>query len=145
MSRVALARECATFTRFLIGCQPDAYVQEKYSQAHQVSDAYSAGDRFETILTRFATAGPILTRIADAYARLFAPRCKLRNKLVLLLAILETCAPYYRHVDRIESAGVPRLVIHTFILVMVAVACLIVGIALFLPLQFALRWVDRTG
>jgi hypothetical protein len=38
--------------------------------------------------------------MTDGYAALMARDAALRKKLVLLLAILETCSPFYRQIDR---------------------------------------------
>jgi hypothetical protein len=51
------------------------------------------------VLVLAAARGPVLARIADAYASVFARRGLLRRKLALLLAILETRLGTYRALD----------------------------------------------
>jgi NADH dehydrogenase len=91
-------RECATFTRYLAGLAASPYVRRKYAEAHSAV-ALEPKDPFDQLLLRFARKGPLLAKLADAYARIFYPHATLRRKLVLLLAILETCPPSYRVID----------------------------------------------
>ncbi|SRR5712692_4694078 len=91
-----LTAECEVFTWFLVGAEPSGYVVERYRAAHAMSRTYIPPDRFEMWLVRLARSGPFWTKLTDSYARVFAPRSALRKKLVLVLAILETCPPYYR-------------------------------------------------
>lgn len=94
---VLLRRECRTFTRYLTGRGPDAYVEKKYIEGHGVilRDAEPALPIDATLL-RFAAAGVIRTRIADAYARIFRPHGPLRRKLIFLFAVLENSKEFHR-------------------------------------------------
>jgi len=95
----SLDRECEVLATHLIGASPDAYVKRKYADAHQVLPELSPDDPFDRRLLRFARVHRLFARIADAYARIFAPASTLRKKLVVLLAIAETSAPASRLVD----------------------------------------------
>ncbi len=95
-----LDRECVVFTSYLVGLRPDAYVRRRYAEAHATVPGLEAVDRFEAILIGFARRHPALTKMADAYARIFRPASSLRRKLVLLLAILESTSPTSDEVDR---------------------------------------------
>lgn len=130
-------RECQVFTRHLIGRAPEPYVVEKYAEAHRLVASYSDGDRFGLALTRVARINPTLARSADAYARLFAPGSLLRKKLVLLLAILETCAPSYRLLDEVDLVSRPRLILRTAGRGASSLLALTAGLLLLLPLQLA--------
>jgi hypothetical protein len=105
-AETALDRECRVFAAHLLGYAPDPYVRGKYTEAHRVVPGLGAGDRFDRFLLRFARAHRVSASIADAYARIFAPASTLRQKLVVLLAILETSAPAFRLVD--APPGGPR-------------------------------------
>lgn len=109
----ALDSECAVFARYLCGQAPTEYVRRKYREAHERLDVLGEvpTDRFDRVLVALAARRPALTRLADAYARSFAPRARVRAKLIVLLAILESCAPSHRHWDAPDACGVPRLMV----------------------------------
>ena len=83
--------ECRAFCRYLLGRAPDAYITGWYRRGHAGMPCHNGAgyDRFDQLLVRFARGGPIAAKVADAYARRFRPFGVLRQKLVLLLAILE--------------------------------------------------------
>jgi nucleoside-diphosphate-sugar epimerase len=138
-----LERECRTFTRYLIGEAPDAYVLRKYIEGHAaVSCEPQNATPIDLKLIQFAAGGPIRARIADAYARIFRPYGLLRRKLIYTFAILENSAAYHR---RFTSGGsgarwlaLPRIgiAITAFMLSLAA------GIVLFAPRQFLARTAD---
>ena len=102
----ALARECEVFCRYLIGRAPDAYVLAKYGEAHRLTTDYSGGSRFDGLLVGFAASAKVSASLGDSYASLFARQCILRRKLVLLLAILESCSPAHGFLDAIKPTPV---------------------------------------
>ena len=69
------AAECRVFTRYLIGCLPDAYIMRKYAQAFEPD--YPLGDAvipgFDALLLKLAVLHPLLTRTTDIYSRFFRP------------------------------------------------------------------------
>lgn len=87
----ALTAECRVFCRYLAGVTPDEYIQSWYRRGHAAIPYRLTGalDRFDRVLVRFARLGAAAARMADAYARRFRSCGVLRQKLVLLLAILE--------------------------------------------------------
>src|SRR4051812_40319378 len=95
-SEYSLERECQVFTEFLLGCATHAYAIRKYVDAHRVSAIFSTGTRFDFYLLRTARMHWTFAKLADGYARFFAPQALLRKKLVLLLAILESSPPSSR-------------------------------------------------
>jgi len=107
---MTLRRECEVFSRYLLGRSPDGYTINKYVEANRARDlADPAGtDRFGERLLRIASKAPILARLADAFAAVFARRSLLRKKLVLLIAILEssrTASELFGPRDGIGAAG----------------------------------------
>ena len=102
-----LERECRTFTRLLTGARATPYVIGKYVDAHRVRQTFQISDAFERALVDAASSGPVMARLADAYARRAMPRGVLRKKLVLLLAILETSHEFHRDVDTGPDRSVP--------------------------------------
>lgn len=134
----ALSRECEVFSRYLAGRPPDNYILEKYVEAHRVAPDYSCGSRFDRLLVRCAAAGIAGASFADAYASLFARRSTLRRKLILLLAILESCAPARGFLDAIEPTPLAFLSLRLAgrgLLFLIRVAAAAVFL---LPLQLAL-------
>lgn len=132
-----LESECRVFTRFLIGVAPEAYVIEKYVEAHGKVAALTGGDAFERRMVRIAARGPVLAKAVDAYARLAAPRSLLRNKLVLLLAILESCAPSYRLLEAVDGAAVPVQFLRLAGRGLLGAVSILLGAALVVPLRLA--------
>lgn len=96
----SLDRECRVFTRHVLGVEPDVYVRAQYRAAHRAvpSLAPSTG-AFDTALVRIARLSPFFAALADGYAVLFLPACRLRRKLVMLAAILESYGPTSRRID----------------------------------------------
>ncbi len=133
-----LAHECRVFTAFLVGAKPTPYVIAAYVEAHSKVRALADGNRFERLLVRIARTHSALTRVADMYARWFAPRSLLRNKLVLLLAILETTGPFCRMIDHLNAKRPVLVFADVLVHSLTAVAALIIGVVCLLPLQLLL-------
>jgi hypothetical protein len=91
-------------------------------------------DGHERWLLRVARTGPASCRIADAWARLAAPRGALRQKLVVLLAILEVSPPYAEELDQPRDG--PALEwIRMAASGLTFVGALAIGVVLFLPVR----------
>jgi hypothetical protein len=98
-----LSAECRALSRYLTGRDPDAYVLARYEAGHRTIPYRRAGrNPIDGALVLFASKGPIRARIADAYARVFRPHGALRQKITLLLAILENAPATHR---RFTSGG----------------------------------------
>jgi NADH dehydrogenase len=130
-----LDTECDVFTTYLAGRTANDYVRAKYRGAHAVSAALADSGAFDRFLVRFARAGSLFTRLADAYAALFTPASLLRRKLVLLLAILETCPPYFQQFDAPLGGTAVGAVLRLFATGLGAGLSLIVGSLLLLPVR----------
>lgn len=102
-----LRRECILMSRYMIGQQPSDYVIEKYIEAHRYSEMVDGSNQkpFERFLLQIATRNVFLLKVVDAYSAIFNPSSVLRNKLILLVAIMESCAPSYRAFEAQESAS----------------------------------------
>ena len=134
----ARARECETFCRYLVARPPDAYVLGKYIEAHRVAPGYSSGTRFDHLLVNFAAGGPARASFADSYACLFARQSLLRRKLILLLAILESCAPARGFLDAIEPASKFFLSLRLLARGVLFLIRVLAAAVVLLPLQVAL-------
>lgn len=131
-----LERECAVFAAYLGVPAPTSYVTGRYVEAHRRLGALRPVDRFDSLLVAFAGRHPVATKVADAYARFFAPRSALRNKLVLLLSILETSVyGLLRAPGRSRPVVVARLAVDGVAAVLSTVA----GLLLLAPAHLLLR------
>jgi hypothetical protein len=106
-----LQDECAVFTHYLVGEWPNQYVVGKYREAHAVSHIFENVDpsSFDGFLLNMATNHPFGTRLVDAYTAVFSKSSIFRKKMILLMAILESCAPTYLQFDRPDPT--PSLVL----------------------------------
>jgi hypothetical protein len=145
LSAQALESECRVFTKFLLGCVPQAYAVRKYIYAHEMLPVFSSGNRFDHFLLCIARTHPVLAKLADSYARLFAPTALLRKKLVLLFAILETSAPSCQLIDAAKTGTNIALLSRVLIKGIVFVLSTAAAAVLFSPLQmiFAAREARR--
>lgn len=103
--------ECKVFCHHLIKTAPDDYVLSKYVDAHKVNklDTTSGPSSFDRLLVAFARISPFCSKLADTYSRIFLKRCRLRKKLILLLAVLESSPRHFSYFDRIDSNYFPAL------------------------------------
>jgi hypothetical protein len=105
----ALDRECTVFTRYLVGGEPTNDLRRAYRQGHARIPFRSGGAAPDTALDRWALRlthlGAPGVRAADAYHRFFHPAGALRQKLTLLLAILEHAPPFHIDLNRGGAGG----------------------------------------
>lgn len=136
-----LDRECATFTRYLTGMTADEYILARYRDGHRTIPYLNGGDPhpLDATLLRASRRGGLGLRSADAYARIFCPRCVLRQKLILLLSILENARQTHAILDSAVEGGAVRTMIFIVGQVSLGGAVLLLGAARFGPRQFASR------
>jgi hypothetical protein len=106
-----LSRECAVFCQYLIGKRPTDYIIKKYQEAHK-SGSIGKGTEllpFDKLLLTVARIHPLGTQTVDVYAAVFFRNSLVRKKLILLLAILESCAPSHSYLDSADPA--PKFII----------------------------------
>ncbi len=96
-----ISEECHVFVRYLIGQEPSNYILRKYIEAHTIRHISSGIDEpvFDKFLLYVARRHPCLTRMIDTYTCIFLRKSLIRKKLVLLLAILETCSQTHSYFD----------------------------------------------
>ncbi len=137
-----LEKECLIFGRYLIGAAPGPEVLAKYRHYHAAlaERLTERPGRFDGFLLAAARWWP---QPADAYARFFQPRGLLRKKLVLLLAILESCHPSNRRVDAVDACGGFRLVVRAMLSVLLFGVSLFVGVVVLLPIHLFHKAVER--
>lgn len=109
----ALDHECALFTRYVINQIPSDYVVLKYRQAHAVADFVCTAktSHWDRFLLRLCTRHPVATRFVDTYTSFFSRNAMVRKKWILLLAILESCAPTHNCFDLADDSSNRRVFI----------------------------------
>jgi len=105
VSDATLEAECSVFTRYLTGLDANSYVQTRYRIGHTAAALAGDPSPADARLLAWAQRHPRWTELSDAFAALCARDSRLRSKLVLLFAILETVEPYQRHLDRRSRMG----------------------------------------
>jgi hypothetical protein len=100
-----LERECRVFARYLSGQEPSRYLIEKYLDFHQKIGVRGGTARFDRFLVSAAVRGPYWTRLADSYGTIFRRNSVLREKLVVVLALVECAPPAFETLDRVPPGG----------------------------------------
>ena len=132
-----LSRECAVFCRYLIGKRPNEYILRKYEDGHRVGRmARVAGsDPFDAFLIRMARMSPLTAKLVDGYTRVFYKSSSVRKKLVLLLAILESCSPTHHYLDSVESNPKPLLILRLLQRILLFPLVLVLGTIIIVPVH----------
>lgn len=138
----AVARECRVFTRHLLGVEPDAQVVAQYRDALGRLPVLQPIDRFDARLLAIASGGTWRVALADGYAALLLPASTLRKRLVLLLAILESRAPFHQQIDAGLGGPVPMLA-RVVVASVGAVLSAVAGAALFVPMRLLMGSAGR--
>ena len=132
-----LTQECLVFCRYLSGVSPDSYILKKYYDANKINDETyrNQGTFFEKLLIILARIHPLCTQIVDTYAVFLFKNAIIRKKLVLLLAILESCPANKHKLDYTDqhSKFVLFLIIICKLLTFTLILCF--AIVILLPLH----------
>jgi NADH dehydrogenase len=96
-------KECEQFTRYLAGCNPTEYIKKKYLEGHKASRIVKNNSYFDNLLIRSAVKNTFVTRLVDVYTSVFYRNAVIRQKMVLLLAILESCPATYDNIDTVKT------------------------------------------
>jgi hypothetical protein len=100
-----LREECIFLSKYLIDLQPSKYIIEKYSDACRSASLHmnDIHNKFDAFTLTLARTHAILLKLTDVYTAVFARTSLLRKKLVLLLAIFESCGETYPLIDHVEE------------------------------------------
>jgi hypothetical protein len=132
-----LTQECLVFCRYLSGVSPDNYVLGKYNNANKINSEMYRNQKtyFEEILITLARIHPLFTQLVDTYAVFLCKNAIIRKKLVLLLAILESCPSERYRLDSIirHSRFILSLIILRKLITFTLILCF--AIVLLLPLH----------
>lgn len=142
-----LARECAVFARYLAGVPATPYVLQAYTRSHGRMPALAAGtpDQVDRMLAAFASLHPLATRMADGYARFLRPTGLLRQKLVLLLAVLESSPPAHDELNTAVVGSLPLTLARLALAGAGSVLAILAGIVVLGPAHLALSLGGRGG
>ncbi|MGH8550569.1 MAG: NAD-dependent epimerase/dehydratase family protein [Methylococcales bacterium] len=141
----ALNAECSVYTRYLADQEPDLYIQRKYAEAFEPGRplAIRARSRFEALLEKLSTKNPIYTRALDGYCKFFYRDSIVRQKLVLLLAILECRASTAGKIDRADRLAPPLMLLTFLTQITSSILLLSVATILLSPVRLALNGLER--
>ena len=109
-----------------------------YRRAIASVPALEASSAWDRALLSMARMGRLGARMADSHAAMFAPASTLRKRLVLLLAILESRAPYSESIDKPLGGSVPGAFLRLGLHSVVAFVGLVLGTLVLLPVRAAL-------
>jgi len=135
-SDTELEKEFRTFTNYLIGYEPDGYIKSRYVQGHRITEIDRGSGSFDMLLVRMAIRSKLLLRLADTYTSGFYKNALLRKKLLLILAILESCGTTYRHIDTVNEHSSIALYAKVAQKAAVFFLTLIISGIIFAPLKF---------
>ena len=130
-----LEQECRVFARYLTGQDPSRYIIEKYQDFHQKIGVRGGSARFDRFLVSTAARGPYWTRLADSYGTLFRRNSVLREKLVIVLALLECAPPASETLDRVPAGGLTGALLRMAVGGMSYALALSIGGLLFSPVR----------
>jgi NADH dehydrogenase len=133
-----LDHECRVFTRHLLGVDPDDAILRHYHSAIASLPALSTEHPWDRSLLALAHRGVIGVRCADAFAAWFARSSTLRKRLVMLLAILETRAPYSDRIDGAPGGPVSLTMARLALRGMWSMLHLIAGAVILVPMRLVL-------
>lgn len=138
----SLRNECNVFCYYLINQRPNEYVLEKYQDGHRKSDINKnlESKHFDNLLIRIAKISPFFTKMVDVYTCRFFKSSLFRKKLVLLLAILESCAQAHHCLDFVDPFSKVVLIIRMSQKGLVFICTLLLSTIMFMPLHFLLSF-----
>jgi len=135
-----LENECIAFSRYLLKQNPSRYVIDKYCAAH-TNDSFlgvSNPSDFDRFLLRISSTHPALAKLVDCHTSIFLKSSPVRQKWILILAIMETCPPSHDYFDSPDSSGRSLFFAGMICQGVVFIALLCISVIVFLPLRLVL-------
>lgn len=136
-----LERECLSYALYLTGRAPSRYVIEKYLDFHR---KFGHGEiaAFDRLLLSVSARGPFWTRLADSYGSVWRKESIVRQKLVVVLGLLECTPPTFETLDRVPGGGLAVAVLRMGLGAAAFVASLLIATLLFTPARL---WLGARG
>ena len=143
-SETSLKHECTKYTEYIINCKPNAYIEKKYIEGLKINRIESNIGRFDTFLIKVTNKNAFMIRLADIYTSVFYRKSVFRKKLILLLAVLESCPTTYPEIDSVTGSSQFCLLIQTIQKILVFSTLLLVSCIVLFPIHtmFYLRSVN---
>lgn len=134
-----LINECKVFCKYLIQMDPNSNVINHYRKAHetQLKGPDQQCSFFESALLYIARMNAFGTGLVDAYTNVFVKKTRIRQKLILMLAILECSHPYYLILDTPNSRRYTVVCLKFLIKTISYTANLLLASLILGPLQIA--------
>jgi len=146
MNTVHLERECRSYSRYLIGQLPSAYVIGKYREFHLESDAAVVTlDAFDHFLVGVSARGPIWARLADTYAARFRKNSAVHRKLVLMVALLECSPSSFEIVEQVQANSFAGAVTLLGAEAARYALFLVISLAIFTPVRLAMALSSKSS
>ena len=130
-----LRTECRMITRYLVGQEPPPEILERYVRANHILLVESS--KSDKHLIRYVHKHPWSLPYLDAACALLRRDCLLRNKILILLALLET-SPSFVQYFLPERSSVPSTLGRLIMQGMLATGALELGISIY-PFALNLR------
>lgn len=141
-----LSKECNVFCYYLIKQMPNKYIIGKYHNAHRIgSIRQKEMSSFDKLLIGIALINPFFTKLVDVYTSIFFKSSFLKKKLILLLAILESCAPTCYYLDTVTSTNKTIIFFRFFQKTVLFALSLFLSTIIFTPLRVLFHRGDRNG
>lgn len=129
-----LINECIAFSNYLIQTDPGEYIINNYCkvQEERLERVNRQRYYFEKIMLYIATMNSYGTKLVDTYTSVFFKKAIFRQKLIVLLAILECSYPYHLIFDT-SNCERPSIIIPYFtkkifsFFIYLILACLLLG------------------
>ncbi|MFX0137405.1 MAG: NAD-dependent epimerase/dehydratase family protein [Candidatus Hodarchaeota archaeon] len=134
-SKENIKQECIRFTKYLINCKPNAYIEKKYIKGHKRNLIENNMGPFDTFLIKVTNKNTFIIRLADVYTTVFYRKAVLRKKLILLLAVLESCPTTYSKIDSVTGDSKISLFIETIQKVLFFLVLLFISSIVLFPIQ----------
>ena len=130
-----LHEECIWLAAYLVHLKPSKYIREKYIDAHRSAHLHVSyvPNKFDEFLLVFAKKHMFCMKLADIYTAMFVRTSLLRKKMILLLAILESCAETYTLVDGVKEYSKLAFYTRCFLQCLVFSFFLAVSLLIFAP------------
>lgn len=142
VDRNKLNRECNIFCKYLIHQKPNNYVVEKYHDAH-IRGSISKLIGFDNFLNNIASISPFFTKLSDVYTSIYLKRSAFRRKLILLIAILESCPPTCNCFDLTTASYKPVIFLKMSAKMLFFIFSILLTTIIFLPLQIIYRIISK--
>ena len=130
-----LERECRHLTQYLTGDRPEDYVMAKYVEGHKTAKLGKDANQFDALLIKIASRNMLFTKLTDVYTRVFYRNAVFRQKLVLLLAIIECCSMSSTYIDSVSEGARPLIYLKLLARAILFALLLFVSATAFVPLH----------